>query len=156
MRRWELSATFCSVALLVAPAISALSGTIVASGRTVAVRSGYCGGDGPRGSGGVAVRVQVTPAARAALRRRLLDCYQGPDGRRIKGPLVGTVHLARYRGYEWAIATFSFPATGTTDQPERFVRRIGTRRWRDLGDTGGPVFERVPCPLLRAWSIRCS
>jgi hypothetical protein len=145
----------CAAALLLI-AISAAALPDPANADSRGVMSADCGGVAPRASGGMAVKVTVTPATRAALRRRLLDCYRGPDKGRIKGPLAGTVHLARYRGYEWAIATFSFPATGTTDQPERFIRRIGRQRWRDLGDTGGPLSERLPCPLLRAWRIPCS
>jgi hypothetical protein len=74
----------------------------------------------------------------------------------VVGPLRGTVHYARHRGWDWAIATFSIGAARTTDQPERFVRRTGTRAWRDLGDTGGPLHEfGVPCPVLRVWRMRC-
>jgi hypothetical protein len=116
----------------------------------------YCGGASPRAAGGAAVALKVTPAITAQLRRRLLTCYRGPDAGRIKGPLVGKVHLARYGGSVWAVATFSFPATGTTDQPERFIHKAGPHRWRDLGDTGGPLSDRVPCAVLRAWHIRCS
>jgi hypothetical protein len=116
----------------------------------------YCGGDSPRAAGGRAAALRVTPAVRAELRRRFLSCYQGPDARRVKGPLVGSVRLARYGGSVWAVATFAIPATGTTDQPERFIHKAGPHRWRDLGDTGGPLSDRVPCPVLRAWHIRCA
>jgi hypothetical protein len=140
--------------LLVAVGTLALVELSAGSGRSVA--SSYCGGASPRPSGGVAATLVVTPLATAALRRALLDCYRGPGKRRIKGPRAGTVHLARFGGYVWAIATFSLPATGTTDQPERFIRRVGRRQWRDLGDTGGPLSDRLPCPVLTAWHIACS
>lgn len=100
--------------------------------------------------------VELLPSTQArtqALRAAFLRAYPSLP-RPVEGPL-GTVELARYttRGgvVLWALATFSNPATQTTDQPERLRKRPG-EPWRALGDTGGDL-AGVPCPVLRAWGL---
>lgn len=114
-----------------------------------------CGGPVPKvRAGGTAANLAISIVDRARLREAVLRCAGGTT--RITGPLRGTVYYARYRGYDWAIATFSIGPAQTTDQPERFVRRTGARPWRDLGDTGGPLADYgIPCPVLRVWRMAC-
>ena len=115
-----------------------------------------CGGRPPNvGAGGRATNLAISARDRAVLRAAALRCHR--DTAPVVGPMRGTVYYARYRGWDWAIATFSIGAARRTDQPERFVRRTGNRAWRDLGDTGGPLHEfGVPCPVLRVWRMSCS
>jgi hypothetical protein len=123
-----------------------------------------------RGSDGRAVNLRVTLEVQQALRAAFLR-HGGSRG--AIGPLLGYkclrlrdnpkpqcrrfhMYYARYRGVEWALATFWSPFTGDTDQPERFKRQV-RGRWRDLGDTGGPLSQAgIPCPVLRVWAISCS
>jgi hypothetical protein len=113
-----------------------------------------CGGRPPKvAAAGTATNLRISARDRAALRAAVVRCH---GATRIAGPLQGSVYYARYRGFDWAIATFSIGPARTTDQPERFVRRSGTRRWTDLGDTGGPLSEHgLPCPVLRVWRLSC-
>jgi hypothetical protein len=106
-------------------------------------------------AGGAATNLAIAPRDRAGLRAAFLACHANAPAK-VKGPLLRSVYYARHRGYDWAVATFSVPPAGTTDQPERFVRPTGTRRWSDLGDSGSPLAELgVPCPVLRAWRLPC-
>ena len=106
-----------------------------------------------------AVNLTATPAVRSALRATYLSHVTGVPRAKVKGPLPGTLYYARHRGREWAIAAFSRPLTGTTDQPELFVRPVGGR-WIDRGDTAGGLdvcAPSVPAPVLRVWGLfrRC-
>lgn len=95
----------------------------------------------------------ISAQDRLSLRTTLLSASHMPDEAGVKGPLPNTVFYARYRGTDWAIATFSLPGTGTTDQPERFRRPVGGQ-WTLLGDTGSPLKDSgIPCPVLRAWNM---
>ncbi|MEA2508656.1 MAG: hypothetical protein QOG21_738 [Actinomycetota bacterium] len=93
----------------------------------------------------------ISPEDRASLRITFLaGLTRYPN---IRGPLPGTVYYARFRGYDWAVGTFSSPAVGTTDQPERFKRPVGGA-WVDLGDTGEPLAQApIPCPVLLVWGV---
>jgi hypothetical protein len=102
-----------------------------------------------------ALNLALSTTGRDELRAAFLRAHPTSRPADVKGPLRGSVYYARYRGREWALATFSLPAVGATDQPERFRRPVGGR-WKDLGDTGGPVSHAgFPCPVLRAWGFRC-
>jgi hypothetical protein len=84
-----------------------------------------------RGAGG-AVNLRATPAVKQGLRAAFL-AHADPSIRAgVRGPLPGSVYYGRSGGLEWALATFSLPRVGTTDQPERFRRRPGGK-WTDLG-----------------------
>jgi hypothetical protein len=101
-----------------------------------------------------ALNLIISPGDRASLRTTFLSNLHISHPSAVKGPLAGTVYYARYRGTDWAIATFSMPGTGTTDMPERFSRPVGSGQWTDLGDTGGPLSEYgVPCPVLLVWGF---
>jgi hypothetical protein len=115
-----------------------------------------CGTPVPRvAATGTATNLRITARGRAALRTTFLACHVDPAAR-VTGPLPGSVYYARYRGFDWAVATFSVPPAGATDQPERFVRRTGAKRWTDLGDSGSPLAELgIPCPVLRVWRMPC-
>lgn len=104
--------------------------------------------------GGAAVNLRISVADRAALRQALL-ASSGVASSDVKGPLPGTVFYARYRGTDYAIGTFSYAQTGETDQPERFSRPAGSRAWRHDGDSGGPLADFLPCPVLRVWQRPC-
>ena len=97
------------------------------------------------------VNLVVTPAVRRALRAAFIRAHPAVRPARIKGPLRGSVYYARYGRYEWALATFSLPLVGTTDQPEVFRRRVGGR-WVDLGDTGGSLCA-VPRAVVSLWDL---
>lgn len=105
-------------------------------------------------NGAAAVNLRISAADRAALRQALL-ASSGVASSEVKGPLPGTVFYARYQGTEYAIGTFSYAQTGETDQPERFSRPAGRRTWLHDGDTGGPLADLLPCPVLRAWQKPC-
>lgn len=110
---------------------------------------------------GSATGVQVLPLPadeRAALRETHLALLRSSGGRAdgVDGPLPGSVYYAldRGSGTYWALATFSHPDTGTTDQPEIFSKKQGGA-WQDLGDSGGDPCK-VPAAVLAAWSYRAS
>jgi hypothetical protein len=93
----------------------------------------------------------ATPAVKAALRHAFLTAHRIYTPRRVKGPLKGDTYYGRYGPYEYALAIFDVPRTGTTDMPEIFRRPVGGR-WRDLGDTGGEICPpEVPLPLVKLW-----
>lgn len=102
---------------------------------------------------GTVEALQQTPARERALRAAFLRAYPSLP-RPVEGP-IGTVELARYTTRVgvvlWALATFSNPATQTTDQPEK-LRKLPGKPWRALGDTGGDL-AGVPCPVLREWGL---
>ena len=102
-------------------------------------------------AGGGPVNLVATPAVKSALRAAFLKAHPTLAPSRLRGPIKGETYYGRYGDAEYALAVFSVPLTGTTDQPELFRRPAGAR-WRDLGDTGGEVCPSwVPVPLLRLW-----
>jgi hypothetical protein len=109
---------------------------------------------GPVASGLSATNLRATPAVKAALRAAHLRMVPAKDRAKVRGPLPGSTYYAGHRGREYALAVFSHPRTGTTDQPELFTRKAGGR-WVDRGDTGGDVcsFGIVPKPVLDLWAI---
>ena len=65
--------------------------------------------------------------------------------------MPGKTHYGRIGRDRYALAVFSLPQTGTTDQPEVFsIRARGA--WSDLGDTGG-CLAKIPPSLLHAWGL---
>lgn len=108
---------------------------------------------GTRDHGG-AVNLIAAPAVKAGLRTAFLAAHPHVKPRGVKGPLPGRTYYGGYRGREYAIATFSIPLVGTTDQPELFVRKAGGR-WVDKGDTGGEVCPGwMPVQVIRIWELR--
>lgn len=97
---------------------------------------------------GRAVNLRVTPRLKAKPGAAYLAWHTGTNRARLRGPLPGSTYYARLGRGEWAIATFSHPVTGTTDQPEVFNRPIGGR-WVDIGGTGDPC-PAVPRPVVLA------
>lgn len=91
-----------------------------------------------------AENLRISASDRLGLRTAYFACHVHKD----EGPAAGSVYLARYGGYEWAIGEFA--AGG--DQPETFVRPAGQTVWSDQGDTGGELCEsRIPAPVLKLW-----
>ncbi|HEX8745459.1 MAG TPA: hypothetical protein VF712_20205 [Thermoleophilaceae bacterium] len=92
--------------------------------------------------------LKVTDQLKLDLRKaheRLTDReFSGPKGRVYHGR-CGTAY--------YALANFKDAELGYQDQPERFTRRAG-HRWKDRGDTGGPVCDTgVPRALLHRWGF---
>lgn len=119
-------------------------------------------------------RVPVTPAIRSQLRAAYLRTHRRSlrDPQFVRsfpprvrsqirhgriGPLSAfPVRTARSGDLEWAVATFW--ALG--DQPEVFRRKVGVRRWQDLGDTGGgscptnpPSTPKIPHGVLKGMGL---
>jgi hypothetical protein len=68
--------------------------------------------------------------------------------------LKGTTYYGSVGKWRYALATFSQPGVGTTDQPELFSKAPGGR-WRDRGDTGGCLTKGIiPPALIRLWHLR--
>ena len=98
-----------------------------------------------------AVNLVATPAVKRALRAVFLRLHRSTRPASVRGPLNGSVYYARYGRVYWALATFSLPVVGTTDQPEVFRRVVGGR-WVDKGDTGGNLCA-VPRPVVAVWRL---
>jgi hypothetical protein len=99
----------------------------------------------------VARNLVATPAVKSALRTTLLARLPAAERAKVRGPLPDRTYYGSYGATRYALAVFSFPHTGTTDQPEVFVKRPG-KRWVDRGDTGG-CLAKIPAPLLRVWRL---
>ena len=107
----------------------------------------------PALASGGPVNLVATPAVKTALRASFLKAHSRLAPAKVRGPLKGQTYYGRYRGVEYALAVFSIPRLGTTDQPELF-RRVPPGRWHDRGDTGGEVcLPWVPLPLLKLWGF---
>ena len=111
-------------------------------------------GVGAAGSPPRPVNLVATPTVKAALRHAFLTAHRQYAPRGVKGPLKGGTYYGRYGPFEYALAIFDVPRTGTTDMPELFRRPAGGR-WRDQGDTGGEVCPPfVPLPLIKLWGFK--
>lgn len=110
--------------------------------------SAYAAPDAQRGG---PVNLVATTAVKRALRASFLRAHRSLSPAQVRGPLRGSVYYARYGAFEWALATFSVPRVGTTDQPEVFRRRRGGA-WVDRGDTGGSLCA-VPRAVVRLWGL---
>ena len=119
---------------------------VVAVCALVPVRAGAAPEPAPR-----AVNLVATPAVKRALRAAFLRLHRSARPSSVRGPLKGSVYYARYGRFYWALATFSLPVVGTTDQPEVF-RRVAGGRWVDKGDTGGNLCA-VPRPVVAVWRL---
>jgi hypothetical protein len=101
----------------------------------------------------VARNLVATPAVKAALRAAHLARVPRSDRAATRGPLKGTTYYGAVGSWRYALATFSHPRVGTTDQPELFSKAPG-RTWRDRGDTGGCLSKGIiPRALLRLWHL---
>jgi hypothetical protein len=104
-----------------------------------------------------AVNLVVTPTLHAEL-RATVDANSSPaEIRHTKGPLKGSIYYGRYGDLRYALAAFSLPRVGTTDQPLIFVQLPDDPHWLVVSDTGGdPAGSSViPCPLRRVWGLGC-
>jgi len=102
------------------------------------------------------VNLVATPAVKAQLRAAFLRAHPIYAPARVRGPIKGRTYYGRYGSKEYALAVFSVPRTGTTDQPELFRRPRGGA-WRDTGDTGGEACPPyVPLPLIKLWGFERS
>lgn len=100
------------------------------------------------------VNLVATPSVKAALRASFLKAHRQYTSAQVKGPIKGRTYYGSYKGKEYALAVFSIPRFGTTDQPELFVRAAAGGAWVDKGDTGGEVCAGwVPLPLIKLWAL---
>jgi hypothetical protein len=102
----------------------------------------------------IARNLVVTAKVKAALRAAHLRTIPPADRAKTRGPLRGSTYYGSYGSRLYALATFSHPRVGTTDQPELFSKAPG-RPWRDHGDTGGCLTQGIiPPALIRLWHLR--
>jgi hypothetical protein len=102
----------------------------------------------------IARNLIATVKVKAALRAAHLRMLPLLDRAATRGPLPRSTYYGSYGSRRYALATFSHPRVGTTDQPELFSKVPG-RRWRDHGDTGGCLTQGViPPALIRVWHLR--
>jgi hypothetical protein len=102
----------------------------------------------------IARNLVATAQVKAALRAAHLQTLPAADRAATRGPLPKSTYYGSYGSRRYALATFSHPRVGTTDQPELFSKTPG-RAWRDHGDTGGCLTKGIlPRALLRLWHLR--
>jgi hypothetical protein len=102
----------------------------------------------------IAKNLVATAKVKAALRAAHLRTVPLSSRAATRGPLPRSTYYGSYGGRLYALATFSHPRVGTTDQPELFSKLPG-HVWRDHGDTGGCLTQGViPPALLRLWHLR--
>jgi hypothetical protein len=110
--------------------------------------------DASTGVNPIARNLVATLKVKAALRAAHLRTLPPSDRAQTRGPLRGSTYYGSYGNRRYALATFSHPRVGTTDQPELFSKAPG-RLWRDHGDTGGCLTQGViPRALIRLWHLR--
>jgi hypothetical protein len=111
------------------------------------------GAPAPVTSTPAAQNLVATARVKAALRAAHLALLQPSQRVGVRGPLKGTTYYGSVGRWHYALATFSHPGVGTTDQPELFSKAPG-RRWRDRGDTGGCLSKGIiPRGLLQVWRL---
>jgi hypothetical protein len=106
-----------------------------------------------------AVNLVVTDEIRQSLRRTATSGFTSRQAKQTKGPLPGSVYCGEYGGIKYALATFDFPITGTTDQPDLFVQLPGVSYWVAVTDVGGSPLSAatpIPCPLRKVWGFGCT
>jgi hypothetical protein len=106
-----------------------------------------------------AVNLVVTDEIRQSLRRTATSGFTSRQAKQTKGPLPGSVYYGEYGGIKYALATFDFPITGTTDQPDLFVQLPGVSYWVAVTDVGGSPLSAatpIPCPLRKVWGFGCT
>jgi hypothetical protein len=102
----------------------------------------------------IAKNLVATAKVKAALRTAHLRTLPLADRAATRGPLQRSTYYGSYGSRRYALATFSHPRVGTTDQPELFSKAPGVP-WRDHGDTGGCLTKGIlPHALLRLWHLR--
>jgi len=110
-------------------------------------------------SSSTAHNLAVTPAVRQAVRNAVITGEDRSLAKKTKGPLTG-MYYGDYQGVEYAVAAFSMPYTGTTDQPTLFVRLPHVPWFVSITDLGGagPLDQAtvIPCPLRQVWDIGCA
>jgi hypothetical protein len=104
-----------------------------------------------------ATNLVVTPRVRIQLRSAVTDGKSQAEAAKIKGPLPKSIYYAEYQGFHYALASFSFPLTGTTDQPLLFVELPGIGYLVEVSDTGGDPghMSAIPCPVREVWNLGC-
>ncbi|MDQ2969290.1 MAG: hypothetical protein M3R37_13360 [Actinomycetota bacterium] len=108
----------------------------------------------PAAAAPVAKNLVATASVKAALRTTHLAVLQPSQRAGVRGPLKGTTYYGSVGKWKYALAMFSQPGVGTTDQPELFSKAPGGR-WRDRGDTGGCLTKGIiPRALIRLWHLR--
>ena len=115
-----------------------------------------CTGSASAGTSGtpIARNLVATAKVKAALRAAHLRTVPAADRAKTRGPLRGSTYYGSYGSRRYALATFSHPRVGTTDQPELFSKLPG-HPWRDRGDSGGCLTKGViPPALVRLWHLR--
>ena len=126
------------------PKLCALCGLVAAVALPVAAS----------GAAPIAKNLVATTGVKAALRAAHLRTLPPADRAATRGPLPKSTYYGSYANRRYALATFSHPRVGTTDQPELFSKTPG-RPWRDHGDTGGCLTKGIlPRALLRVWHLR--
>lgn len=101
----------------------------------------------------VAKNLIASPAVKHALLAAHLKLLFPSQRSGVQGPLKGTTYYGSYGRWRYALATFSHPHVGTTDQPELLSKAPGMP-WRDRGDTGGCLSKGIiPQALLRVWHL---
>jgi len=108
-------------------------------------------GSAAAGTAPVARNLVATASVKAQLRATLLARIPAEQRSKVRGPMPGRTYYGSYGPTRYALAMFSFPRTGTTDQPELFVKPSG-KAWQDRGDTGG-CLSRIPAALLHVWHL---
>jgi hypothetical protein len=105
-----------------------------------------------------ATNLVVTPRVRIQLRSAVTNGDTAAEAAKVKGPLPGRTYYAEYQGYRYALATFSFPVTGTQDQPLLFVQLPGIPYLVAVSDTGGDPgqMSAIPCAVRKVWNLGCS
>ena len=109
--------------------------------------------DGGTAATPIARNLVATAEVKAALRAAHLRTVPLADRAKTRGPLKGTTYYGSVGKWKYALATFSHPGVGTTDQPELFSKAPGGA-WRDRGDTGGCLTKGIiPRALIRVWHL---
>ena len=111
------------------------------------------GADARTGATPIAKNLVATPKVKTALRATHLRTLPLSDRAATRGPLPRSTYYGSYGSRRYALATFSDPRVGTTDQPELFSKAPGGA-WRDRGDTGGCLTKGIiPRALIRVWHL---
>ena len=156
--RVRTCSTVCVVALLAGGCgVGASTSTVTLTKKTVKVVTGRSVTETvttTSGSAGEtsATNLVVTPRVRIQLRSAVTDGDTAAEAAKVKGPLPSRTYYAEYQGYRYALATFSFPVTGTQDQPLLFVQLLAFRTsWR----FPTPAATRARCRPSHARCARC-
>jgi hypothetical protein len=102
-------------------------------------------------SGSAAKNLVATPQIKTALRAAFLASHPQLVPTSVTGPILGKTYYGSSGSTLYALAVFSLPKTGETDQPEAFMRPSG-KAWIDKGETGG-CLNAMPATLLHVWRL---